>query len=161
MRYLTAALCAFSSKLSVTDGDVAVMIGNDHPGSVRRDRARLLDRRLQPWRGLHTSIAGVASHPIAHSTRQKQSRYPTVRSRVLEWTAHLLPAALPVPAGCGQGGSGQRSGLIAECLQQSLVSLIRARHLAEVRVMVAAGPLVVGVRAVTGGVDQARLLRPR
>jgi hypothetical protein len=35
---ISAARRAFSFKLSVTDGDVAVEMANDHPESIRRDR---------------------------------------------------------------------------------------------------------------------------
>src|SRR5215510_6383229 len=48
---ISAARRALSSKLSVTDGDVVVAMANDHPESIRRDRARLLDQRLQLSRG--------------------------------------------------------------------------------------------------------------
>jgi hypothetical protein len=41
-----AARRAFSFTLSVTDGVVAVDMANDHPESIRRDWARLLDQRL-------------------------------------------------------------------------------------------------------------------
>jgi hypothetical protein len=44
----TAARRAFSSTLSVTDGDAAIEIVDDHPESTRRDRARLLRQHLQP-----------------------------------------------------------------------------------------------------------------
>src|SRR5262245_35387201 len=53
-----AARHAFSSKLSVTDGDVVVEVASDHPESIRRDRARLLDQCLQPTPGgLRSSVA--------------------------------------------------------------------------------------------------------
>ena len=53
-----------------------------------------------------------------------------------------------VPARGCQGRSGQCSGLRAECSQESLVSLVSARNIAEVRVMVPDGPVVQRVRAV-------------
>jgi hypothetical protein len=45
---LTAAPRAFSSKLSVTDGDVVVEMANGHPGSIRHDGLVWLNQRLQP-----------------------------------------------------------------------------------------------------------------
>jgi hypothetical protein len=53
---IPAARYAFSFKLSVTDGDATVVMANDHPESIQRDRARLLDQRLQPSRGLRSSV---------------------------------------------------------------------------------------------------------
>src|SRR5215472_17416989 len=52
-----AAWRAFSSKLSVTDGDVVAKMANDHPESIRRDRARLLENVSSPHGGLRSSVA--------------------------------------------------------------------------------------------------------
>jgi hypothetical protein len=49
-------------------------MANDHPESIRRDRARLLDQRLQLSRGAtFPASRRMASHPMAHSTRQKRA----------------------------------------------------------------------------------------
>src|SRR5215510_5358954 len=69
---ISAARRALSSKLSFTDGDVVVAMANDHPESIRRDRARLLDQRLQLSRGYVPASRRVASHPMAHASRQKR-----------------------------------------------------------------------------------------
>ena len=41
----------------VTDGDVVVEMANGHPESIRRERARLPDQRLQPSRRPRSSVA--------------------------------------------------------------------------------------------------------
>jgi hypothetical protein len=73
---LTADLRAFSSKLSVTDGDVEVKAGDDHPESIRRDRARLLDQGRHPLCAGHAAaLRRVASHPMAHAKRPDESAW--------------------------------------------------------------------------------------
>ena len=58
--------------------------------------------------------------------------------------------AARVPARGGQGRSGDRPGLGAECPQESLVSLVSAGNLAEMRVMMPDGPVIQRVRTVAG-----------
>src|SRR4029077_1702731 len=58
-----------------------------------------------------------------------------------------------VPAGRGQGRSGQCSGLVTECLQQGRVTLVGAGNLAEMRVIMLGGPVIERVRAVTSPKD--------
>src|SRR5215472_3608039 len=44
-------------------------MSNDHPESIRRGRARLLNQCLQPSREVRSSAA-MGWYPMAHSTRQ-------------------------------------------------------------------------------------------
>jgi hypothetical protein len=73
LEYRTAARRALSSKLSVTDGDLVVAMVNDHPESIRRDRARLLDQRLQLSRGVRSSVAtrGEPSHGTLNAADER------------------------------------------------------------------------------------------
>jgi hypothetical protein len=74
----TAARRALSSKLSVTDGDVVVAMANDHPESIRRDRARLLDQRLQLSRGATFQRRNAWRAIRWHTQRGRSERSPRV-----------------------------------------------------------------------------------
>lgn len=78
---ITAARRALSSKLSVTDGDVAVEIANDHPKSTRRDRTRL---------------PGSASAALVQPTFQ----HPATRGEPSDGTLNAAIADGPVQPAC-------------------------------------------------------------
>src|SRR5215813_8828838 len=106
---ISAARRALSSKLSVTDGDVVVAMANDHPESIRRDRARLLDQRLQlsrggtfqrrdAWRAIpwhtHRGRSGRVSAPQRWTFTQTDRRDRRIEAGV-EGTAYKAKTRLP------------------------------------------------------------------
>lgn len=61
-----------------------------------------------------------------------------------------------VPACSGQGRPGKGPRLLAECSQESLISVVSARNPAEVRGMVLGSPVIKRVRAVASRGDRGQ-----
>jgi len=121
----TAAPRAFSSRLSVSDGDIAAEVVSDYPGFDPAVTGLPLRRHLSPPWATFSLAAWARAIPIARSTRQcgcscaAGAGYLSTRAAIrplwCRWSSlagRLAGAGTPcraVESGCGSGRGGTRA----------------------------------------------------